>query len=125
MPPDIPKPQQPSLTAATPVVTTAVPAPISSSTTHAPTSAPRIPASTPTSKSLAAFESMLTTLASRPSPKNDRLAAVRAAKAAIQGGQATYSQPGPHPLPPRPSVAPVTGGSSKGGTGGGCAGQYK
>jgi len=42
----------------------------------------------------------------RPSSKIDRLAAVRAAKAAIQGGQqqqqqASQSHLGPHPLPPR------------------------
>jgi hypothetical protein len=82
------------------------------------------PGSTPTSKGLAALESMLTTLASRPSEKVDRLAALRAAKAAIQGGQQQPEQallqprPGPHPL--RPSVAPVmAGGSSNGGMDGG------
>ncbi|KAN0114200.1 Protein of unknown function DUF262 domain containing protein [Russula decolorans] len=73
---------------------------------------------------LAALESMLTTLASRPSAKIDRLAAVRSAKSAIQGGQQQQQQasqfyPGPHPLPPRPSVAVMGGGSSVGGTGGG------
>jgi hypothetical protein len=86
-----------------------------SSSTHAPTSASPNPGSTPASKSLAALESMLTTLASRPSQKVDRLSALRAAKAAIQGGQqqpqqAPQSRPGPHPLPPRPSVAPVMAG---------------
>ena len=117
--------QQPSSSSlSTPRLTAPVPA-SSSTATHAPTSASLNPASTPTSKSLAALESMLTTLASRPSPKIDRLASVRAAKAAIQGGQqqrqqASQSHPGPHPLPPRPSVAPVMGGgSSFGGTGGG------
>ncbi|KAI0275834.1 hypothetical protein BGY98DRAFT_1098601 [Russula aff. rugulosa BPL654] len=86
-----------------------------SSSTHAPTSPSPNPGSTPASKSLAALESMLTTLASRPSQKVDRLSALRAAKAAIQGGQqqpqqAPQSRPGPHPLPPRPSVAPVMAG---------------
>ena len=99
-----------------------------SSTAHAPTSAPPNPSSTPTSKSLAALESMLTSLASRPSQKVDRLAALHAAKAAIQGGQqqqqpASQSRPGLHPLPPRPSVAPVVGGGSRnGGMGGGGVG---
>jgi hypothetical protein len=115
--------QQPSSSSpSTPRLTAAVP---TSSTTHAPTSASPNPASTPTSKSIAALESMLTTLASRPSAKIDRLASVRAAKAAIQGGQlqASQSRPGPHPLPPRPSVAPVMGGgSNSGSTGGGPSG---
>lgn len=107
--------QQPS----TPRLTAAVPA--SSST---PTSASSKPASTPTSKNLAALESMLTTLASRPSAKIDRLAAVRSAKSAIQTGQqqqqlASQSHPGPHPLPPRPSVAVMGGGISNGGAGSG------
>jgi hypothetical protein len=115
--------QQPSSSSpSTPRLTAAVPA-SSSSTTHAPTSASPNPASTPTSKSLAALESMLTTLASRPSPKIDRLAAVRAAKSTIQGGQqqqqASQSYPGSHPLPPRPSVAVMGGGGSNGGTGSG------
>lgn len=110
--------QQPSSSSpSTPRLTAAVPA-SSSSTTHAPTSASPNPASTPTSKSLAALESMLTTFASRPSPKIDRLAAVRAAKSTIQQ-QASQSYPGPHPLPPRPSVAVMGGGSSNGGTGSG------
>jgi hypothetical protein len=82
------------------------------------------PSSTPASKSLVALESMVTTLASRPSAKTDRLASVRAAKAAIQGSQhqqqqPSQSHPGPHPLPPRPSMAPVMGGGGNGGTGGG------
>jgi len=106
-----------------PRLTAAVSAPSLSYTTHAPTSASPNPVSTPTSKSLAALESMLTTFTPRPSPKIDRLAAVRAAKAAIQGGQqqqqqASQSHPGLHPLPPRPSVAPVIGGGGSG-TGGG------
>jgi hypothetical protein len=112
--------QQPSSSSpSTPRLTATLPA--SSST---PTSASPNPASTPTSKNLAALESMLTTLASRPSAKIDRLAAVRSAKSAIQGGQQQQQQasqfyPGPHPLPPRPSVAVMGGGSSVGGTGGG------
>lgn len=118
------KQQLPSSSLSTPRLTAAVPA-SSPYTTRAPTSASPNPASTPTSKSLAALESMLTTLASRPSPKIDRLAAVRAAKASIQGGQqqqqqqASQSHPGPHPLPPRPSVAVIGGGDSNVGTGGG------
>jgi hypothetical protein len=115
--------QQPSSSLpSTPRLKAAVPA--SSSTTHAPTSASPNPASTPTSKSLAALESMLTTLASRPSPKFDRLAAVRAAKSTIQGGQQQQQASQFHPLPPRPSVALMGGGGgggggSVGGTGGG------
>ena len=114
--------QQPSsLSPSTPRHTAAVPAPTSTSTTHAPTSASPNPASTPNLKSLAALESMLTTLTSRPSQKTDRLAALRAAKAAIQDGQqhqGSKSHTSPHPLPPRPSVA-VIGGSSNGGMGSG------
>ena len=113
--------QQPSSSSpSTPRLTAAVPAPAPSSTIHAPTSASPNPASTPTSKSLAALESMLTTFTSRPSPKIDHLAAVRAAKAAIQGGQQQQQQvslphSGTHPLPPRPSVATVSGGTGGGG----------
>lgn len=75
---------------------------------------------------------MLSTLSSRPSTKIDRLAAVRAAKAAIQGGQ---QQQASHPLPPRPPqaqvphptpgmsvdlpVAPTIGANSSGGGNGG------
>ena len=114
--------QQPSSSSpSTPRLTATLPAPPA---THAPTSASPNPSSTPTSKSLAALESMLTTLASRPSPKIDRLAAVRAAKATIHGSQqqASQSHPGPHSLPPRPLVAAAIGGggsSSNGGAGGG------
>ena len=75
---------------------------------------------------------MLSTLTSRPSTKIDRLAAVRAAKAAIQGGQ---QQQASHTLPPRPSqaqsprptpgmsvdspVAPMVGANSSGSGNGG------
>ena len=45
---------------------------------------------------------MLTTLTSRQPTKIDRFAVVRAAKAAIQGGQ---QQQASHPLPPLPSQA--------------------
>jgi len=52
---------------------------------------------------------MLATFASRPSAKVDRLAAVRAAKAAIQGGQQQQQQSfASHPLPARPSQAQVS-----------------
>jgi len=70
-------------------------------------SSPNSPfASTAPSKNLAAIESMLATFASRPSNKVDRLAAVRAAKAAMQSGQ-SQSQLSSHPLPPRPTQTPV------------------
>jgi hypothetical protein len=85
-----------------------VPPSSSSSITVTPASAVPTSPSSSTSKNLAALESMLVTLASRPSPKIDRLAAVRAAKAAIQGGQqqqASQSFPGSHPPPPRSSQA--------------------
>jgi len=71
---------------------------------QSPASASSASPLTSTSKSLVVLESMLASFASRPSAKVDRLAAVRAAKAAIQSGQ--QQQPpsiGLHPLPPRPS----------------------
>jgi len=71
---------------------------------QSPASASSASPLTSTSKSLAVLESMLSSFASRPSAKVDRLAAVRAVKAAIQSGQ--QQQPKsivPHPLPPRPS----------------------
>ena len=114
----LPSPSSPSTTRSKAIV------PDPPSTTHAPTAASPNPGSTPTSKSLAALESMVTTLASRPSQKVDRLAAVRAAKAAIQSGQQQPQQamllprPGPHPLPPRPSATPVLAGGDSGMGGG-------
>jgi hypothetical protein len=95
------------------------PSSASPSTTRPPTSASPNPASTPTPNSLAALESMVSTFSSRPTQKVDRLAALRAAKAAIQAGR----HPGPHPQSPRPSVAPVMGGGGgNGGMGGGGSG---
>ncbi|KAH9987054.1 hypothetical protein BJV77DRAFT_1027262 [Russula vinacea] len=108
--PQSPPPPLPPLSSppAAPRPMVLVPPSSSSSITLTPASAVPTSPSSSTSKNLAALESMLVTLASRPSPKIDRLAAVRAAKAAIQGGQqqqASQSFAGSHPLPSRSSHA--------------------
>ncbi|KAI9510348.1 hypothetical protein F5148DRAFT_1180214 [Russula earlei] len=74
-----------------------------------PSSVPLRPMMTIPPSPSAAIESALTNLGSRPPPKLDRLAAVRAAKAAIQGGQQQKppQMHGSHPLPPRPSQTQV------------------
>ncbi|KAH9957584.1 hypothetical protein BC827DRAFT_1224453 [Russula dissimulans] len=82
--------------------------PVAAQFIQSPASASSASPLTSTSKSLVVLESMLASFASRPSAKVDRLAAVRAAKAAIQSGQQQQPQSiGLHPLPPRPSLALV------------------
>jgi hypothetical protein len=113
--PELHSPQASSSAAPRPMVIVPPSLPIhpSGPTTAPPTQSPASfsPTSqfTSTSKNLAAVESMLATFASRPSAKVDRLAAVRAAKAAIQGGQQQQQQQSfvSHPLPARPPQAQV------------------
>ncbi|KAI0247544.1 hypothetical protein BJV78DRAFT_1285460 [Lactifluus subvellereus] len=59
----------------------------------------------PPSMKLSARDSMFSAFAGQSLPKIDHLAATRAAKATIQGGQQQLQLYGSHPLPPRPAQA--------------------